>query len=289
LKTINLVESARQVLKKIQPASVRAVCYQLFTLGLIASMRKSETNKVSRLLTRAREDGIIPWGWIVDETREAEVVSAWDNPTAYADAVKRSYRRDRWQDQPDRIEVWSEKGTIRGTIKPVLEEYGVTLRVMHGYASTTAVQQAAAATAEASKLLTVFYLGDWDPSGLHMSKVDLPRRLVQYDGRVGIIRLALVTEDIKNEDLPSFDASTKTGDPRYRWYVERYGSRCWELDALSPNILRQRLADAIHDRIDLQSWDRSNVAEAAERESLITTISAWPSISRQASKYEDRV
>jgi hypothetical protein len=34
---------------------------------------------------------------------------------AYINAVRRSYRRDRWADQPDRVEVWSEKGTVRGT------------------------------------------------------------------------------------------------------------------------------------------------------------------------------
>jgi phage terminase large subunit-like protein len=58
--------------------------------------------------------------------------------------VKRAYRRDRWSDQPEWIEVWSEKGTIRGgTLRPVLEEYGLTFRVMHGYGSSTALHQAA--------------------------------------------------------------------------------------------------------------------------------------------------
>jgi len=57
-------------------------------------MAKTETNKFSRLLTLAREADVIPWEWVVDETREAERISAWDDPQDFASAVIRSYRRD---------------------------------------------------------------------------------------------------------------------------------------------------------------------------------------------------
>jgi hypothetical protein len=103
-------------------------------MGLIPSMAKSETNRVSRLLTQAREQDLIPWDWIVDETRAPECVNAFADPDDYVETVKRAYRRDRWTDQPERLEAWSEKGTVRGTLAPVLNAYGVTFRVMHGYA-----------------------------------------------------------------------------------------------------------------------------------------------------------
>src|SRR5262245_48648628 len=119
-----LIDAAREILSEIHPASVRAVCYQLFNRKLITSMVKNETNRVSEQLRDARERGEIQWKWIVDETREAECVSAWKDPAAYIETVRRSYRRDRWADQPEHVEVWSEKGTIRGTLAPVLHEYG---------------------------------------------------------------------------------------------------------------------------------------------------------------------
>jgi hypothetical protein len=81
-------------------------------------MGTGETQKVSRALVYAREQGIIPWGWIVDETREAERISQWDNSIDYGETVLRAYRKDFWQYQPDRIEVWSEKGTVRGVLAP---------------------------------------------------------------------------------------------------------------------------------------------------------------------------
>jgi hypothetical protein len=286
-RSLQLIQEARRILQEIQPATIRAVCYRLFTLGLISAMTKTETNRVSTQLTWAREKGVIPWVWIVDETREAERVNAWEDPAHYVESLKRSYRRDRWSDQPEWIEIWSEKGTVRGTLAPVLHEYGVTFRVMHGYASATAVYQAARETCAAQKLLTILYVGDWDPSGLHMSDVDLPRRLLGYGGKVNLVRLALTELDTRG-DLPSFMADTKSRDPRYRWYVDRYGSSCWELDALNPVILRDRVGQAILDRLVMDAWNRAEVAEAAERESLASILNAWPGISRQASKYGER-
>lgn len=284
-KSLDLIEAAYAILAEIQPTSIRSVCYQLFNRGLIESMAKAETNKVSTQLTWAREQHIIPWSWVVDETRQAEYIDAWENPEAYADTVRRSYRRNRWTDQPDRIEVWSEKGTIRGTIAPVLHEYGLTFRVMHGYGSSTAIYQAAQDSLVGSKFLRVLYVGDWDPSGLHMSEEDLPRRIRDYGGCLSLQRLALNWEDVFSDQLPSFVAETKKHDPRYNWFTKHYGHRCWELDALSPNVLRERLKQAVRDRLDHDAWQRADVVERAERESLMNILSTWPGKSRQASEY----
>jgi hypothetical protein len=288
-RSIALIDASITILRQIQPATVRAVCYRLFTIGLIGSMSKNETNRVSAQLTWARENAFIPWEWIVDETRSPERVDAFIDPQDYVEVVKRSYRKDRWLDQPEWIELWSEKGTIRGTAAPILDRYGITFRVMHGYGSATAIHQAAVETAGAKKRLTALYAGDWDCSGLHMSAVDLPRRLRAYGGNVRLIRLALTASDTRG-DLPSFPAKSKRRDPRFRWFVDRYGSRCWELDALSPVVLRERLEQAILTRIHRAAWERAEVTERAECESLVTILNSWPgavgrpSISGPASK-----
>jgi len=280
-RSLALIEAAIAILRQIQPATIRAVCYRLFVMGLITSMAKSETNRVSRLLTWARENAFISWDWIVDETRAPERINAFDNPQQYVEVVKRSYRKDRWTDQPEWIECWSEKGTVRGTLAPILNAYGITFRVMHGYGSATAINQAACESAGAQKRLTALYAGDWDCSGLHMSAVDLPRRLRAYGGNVRLIRLALTEADTR-DDLPSFLADTKRRDPRFRWYVDRYGARCWELDALSPVVLRDRLEQAIVARLDREAWERAEVTERAECESLATILNAWPGVARSS-------
>src|ERR1044072_1884911 len=78
--TIAMVEAAHTILEEIQPATVRAVCYRLFTMNMIEAMMKANTEKVSRALVWAREQRIIPWEWIVDETREVEQVPSWNDP-----------------------------------------------------------------------------------------------------------------------------------------------------------------------------------------------------------------
>src|SRR5215475_11135065 len=104
-----------------QPITGRGIGYKLFTAGLIPSMATSEMQKVYRLLKEAREEGIIPWDWIVDETRELEKVSSWKDPDAFVRTVSNAYRCDFWRQQPVRVEVWSEKGTVRGVLQPILD------------------------------------------------------------------------------------------------------------------------------------------------------------------------
>ena len=273
-RTLRLIASAREILAEIQPASVRAVCYQLFVAGLILSMSKSCTNAVSRLLTRAREEGEILWEWIVDESREAEVARRWDSTDDLIRAAVAQYRRDYWQDQDYRVEVWSEKGTIRGTLGPVLDKYGVTFRVMHGYASATVVNDVAEYSNDAnSKPLIALYVGDWDPSGLHMSNVDLPRRLKEYGATLKLQRIALVPGDLKR--LPSFDPDSKRQDPRFRWFQSTIRTRCYELDAMPPPKLRARVEQAILRYIDIPRWDHAIAIEQVEVASMQAFHRSW--------------
>jgi hypothetical protein len=114
--SLDLIEAMRVIAEAAQPITGRGVGYKLFTQGLIPSMERNEMRRVYRLLLKAREQGDIPWDWIVDETREFERVATWDDPEQYARVVARSYRRDFWNQQPVRVEVWSEKGTVRGVL-----------------------------------------------------------------------------------------------------------------------------------------------------------------------------
>ncbi len=277
-KTIDLRNLCYDILEEIQPATVRAVAYRLFVLKAIPNMSTNSTAKISRILTRAREEDIIPWEWIVDETRSLEKVSQWDDPTAFVDVVKRSYRRDLWSQQPQRVEIWSEKGTMRGTLGPVLDNWGVGFRVMHGFTSATVMNDIADATASDDAPLRVFYIGDWDPSGMHMSEKDIPERLRGYGAWVQLSRLALAADDLHRPDMTttSFPATDKKKDPRYRWFTSTIGHHCWEIDALSPVIIRDRVEDAITSMItDTDAWNRFEATERAELASLEEVLTAW--------------
>src|SRR5687768_12115457 len=142
-QSLELIEAMYDIAEAAQPITGRGVGYKLFTAGMIPSMAKSDMQRVYRLLKEARERDIIPWGWIVDETRALERVPSWDNPEEYVEVVGRSYRRDFWTLQPSRLELWSEKGTIRGVLAPVLDRFGIGFRVMHGFSGATTVYDVA--------------------------------------------------------------------------------------------------------------------------------------------------
>jgi hypothetical protein len=272
--SLDLIDAMYLAAEAAQPITGRGIGYKLFTAGLIPSMSRNDMQKVYRLLKEAREEGTIPWEWIVDETRSLERTSTWSNPEAYARAVARSYRRDFWDQQPDRVEVWSEKGTVRGVLQPVLDQYAVGFRVMHGFSSATSVHDVA--DDDDGRDLIALYVGDYDPSGLFMSEEDLPARLTDYEGHhVDVRRIALTREHVSG--LPSFPASDKKKDPRYRWFIRNYGKRCWEVDAMDPNDLRDCVEQAIEGLIEPKAWERCEIVNAAEQESLKSILKKWKS------------
>jgi hypothetical protein len=268
----DLIEAMYAAADEAKPITGRGIGYKLFTAGLIPSMSINDMKRVYRLLKEAREQGEIPWDWIVDEAREIERVSTWDDPAEYARCVARSYRRDFWNQQPHRIQVWSEKGTVRGVLAPVLNRYAVGFFPVHGFSSATAAHDIA--EDDDGRDLIVLYVGDIDPSGMFMSEQDLPARFVKYDGdHVKLRRIALTFPQTRG--LPSFQASDKRKDPRYKWFRSNYGEECWELDAMDPNDLRDCVEREIVKLIEPEAWRRCEVVNAAEQDSLRTVLDKW--------------
>jgi hypothetical protein len=238
----------------------------LFVAGRIDSMQLANTQKVSRILCDAREGGLIPWEWIVDETRSLEAQPSWSNLEDFAHALELSYRRDFWSDQDYRVIVISEKGTVGGLLRPVLDQYGIPFFAAHGFNSATKVHELAEDIASDGRQTIFLYVGDHDPSGMYMSEVDFPGRLERYGANCSdfdFTRIALTADDTPN--LPSFAA--KKQDPRFQWYRRNYGNTAWELDAMDPNALRDRVEWHVREYVDLDAWDRHQLIEAAQQRS----------------------
>jgi hypothetical protein len=271
-RSLDLIAAMYAVTEAAHPITGRGVGYKLFSTGLIPSMARKEMQRVYRLLKQARERGDIPWEWIVDETRELEKVSTWANPANYARTVARSYRRDFWDQQPIRVMVVSEKGTVRGLLRPVLDDFAVGFQVMHGFSSATIVHDIS--EDDDGRPLIILYVGDFDPSGMFMSEEDLPNRFSKYDGyHVTLKRIALTRAHVNG--LLSFPATDKRKDPRYKWFRSNYGDRCWELDAMDPNDLRACVKREIKKLIEPVAWKRCETVNRAEQESLKTIIAKW--------------
>ena len=277
-RTLALIEAMKKIAQETHPITGRGIGYKLFTAGLIDSM--NDMNAVYRALKTAREEGTIPWDWIVDETRELELVSTWADPSQCADGF--FYRRDLWQTQPHTVEVWSEKGTVRGVLWPVLARLGVGFRVLHGFSSATTVWDVSNRGID-DRPLVALYIGDYDPSGLCMSEHDLPQRIKEYGGdHIDLRRIALTAD--QTGSLRSFPASDKgpkggkKGDPRYGWFVKNFGDRCWELDAMDPRDLRSLVENEINTRIDRDLWQQQETHQEREKKSIETLLRWWANV-----------
>jgi hypothetical protein len=75
--------------------------------------------------------------------------------------------------------------------------------------------------------------------------------------------------------LPSFPTTDKKADSRYRWFIGHFGGDCWEIDAMDPNNLRACVQEAIVERIEPVAWERCEVVNRAEQESLKTILGKW--------------
>jgi hypothetical protein len=157
----------------------------------------------------------------------------------------------------------------------VLYELGVGFLVLHGFSSATAMYDLA--QDYDGRSLIFLYVGDYDPSGMYMSEEDIPKRLEQYGGdHIEVNRVALLRGHCGG--LTSFPVTDKKDDPRRKWFVKNYGKRCWELDAMDPNDLRETVREAIEDEIEWTAWKRCAAVEKAEQDSLRHVLDKWKGV-----------
>jgi hypothetical protein len=265
--TLAIIAAAHEVLAERSPMTVRQVYYQLVSRQVIQNSR-GQYNAVSKALRDARKDGIIPWSWIEDRLRRPRHVGMWPDLAAFGRLVSQAYRRDVWQTQPGRVEVWLEKDALAGIFEAVLDAYGVTLNVGRGYDGWASISNAARRFTT-GETVTVLYFGDFDPSGEDMVR-SLRERLAFFDCRPEVIKSALTFEDVRLYNLPP--DFTKQTDTRRAAFVAKYGDLAVELDALPAAILEARLRQEIEARMDLNALARVRRREQDERDVLAAAL-----------------
>ena len=268
-KTRNIIETAATILAEHWPMTVRQVYYQLVSRQVIKNTR-SQYQAVSNALVLARREGWIPWGHIEDRLRVPRVVSMWADLADFAKVAEKAYRRDVWATQPSDgyVEVWVEKDALSGIFQDVLRPYGATLNVGRGYDGWTSIKNAADRFSRWAGV-TVLYFGDFDPSGEDMVR-SLRERLGELVTCPEIVKCALTAGDIARYDLPPDFA--KRSDTRTKKFIAEHGDVSVELDALPPDVLRERLRSEVEARMDLTALARVKAREEADRARLVKAL-----------------
>jgi hypothetical protein len=269
--TTGIIEAAVEILGDENPMTIRQLFYRLVSVHVIENQVR-DYHQIIRLMTKARKDGRVDYDWIVDRSRATYKSHIWGSMSELASAFESEllrYRSDWWATQPKYVEIWCEKDTVTGSIEPVRDEYGVRVDANRGFNSTSNMHAAAQRLMmeqARGKDVHILYLGDWDPSGEDMER-DLRDRLKEEsDGALwgNLIRVAIKKSDIDLYDLPPL--LVKDSDSRTKGFVLKHGEDCVELDALPPNVLRDRLRTWMDLLIDKEAWQRARLVEEAQRE-----------------------
>lgn len=266
-KTQNIIDQAREILEAFNPMTLRQVYYQLVSRQVIENNR-STYQAVSNALVDARREGIIPWDWMEDRTRKPSIWAMYDSPADFAWHMKYRYKKDVWNTQPARVEVWLEKDALSGLFKDIVGHYGVTLCVGRGYDGWDSIHNAAERYG-AGEDVTVLYFGDFDPSGEDMAR-SLRDRLADLGSRPTIDKKALTLEDIRRYNLPP--NFTKATDTRSAGHIAKYGDVSVELDALPPTVLQARLREEVERHMDMEAFNACQEQERIDRELIVKKL-----------------
>jgi hypothetical protein len=241
--------------------TLRQLYYQHVARGMIENTIKSY-NWLGDLISDGRVAGLVDWEGIVDRTRGLAGLATYDAPEQMIRAARAGYRRDLWEDQPVRPEVWVEKEALADVVERVCNNLRVDFLACRGYVSQSELWRAGrrmAARVSRGQRSVVLHLGDHDPSGLDMTR-DNRERLSLFAGvPVGVVRLALNMDQVIQYAPPPNPA--KVTDARFAKYQAEHGDSSWELDALNPPVIAEIIRTAVAAFRDNKRWDAALRAE----------------------------
>ena len=265
------VEVRRQALygivKAMQPMTVRQVYYQATVRGIVEKTEAGYT-KVQTDLVLMRKSGMLPYGWLADNTRWQRKPNTHNSIQEALNETARFYRKALWSEVDAYVEIWLEKDALSGVIYPITEMYDVPLMVARGYASLSFLHSAAEHINDVNCPVYIYHLGDYDPSGVNAGeKIEQTLRELAPAANIAFERIGVTKWQIEEFKLPT--RPTKTSDTRSKGF----GDISVELDAIDPGTLRAIVEAAITDHLPPDQFNVLKVAEQSEREIIGRLVS----------------
>jgi len=281
-KILALVQTADQIIASYQAQgfklTLRQAYYQFVQRNLLPNTEKSY-KLLGNAISDGRMAGLLDWSAIEDRTRSMEELSHWDSPSEIVSTAARSFRYDKWQGQPNYVEVWVEKEALAGVVASACQPLDVAYFCCRGYSSQTAVWEAGQRLLERcedqGRKVHVLYLGDHDPSGLDMTR-DVKDRLETFlEGKVSlnVDRIALNMAQVRALKLPPNPA--KLTDARSNKYVAQYGNSSWELDALDPAYLTKLIRAEVLKLCNMKAWKARETEQEHDRKRLLAVAAKF--------------
>lgn len=269
-KSLDLIELVNSVIDEYAAQgyelTLRQVYYQLVARGYIPNNERSYKN-LGNLINDGRLAGLIDWYAIVDRTRNIKRNPHWEDPQSVIESAKYLYMLDRWQYQPNYVEVWVEKDALIGIVSQICSKLDVPHFSCRGYTSQSEMWAAARRfiSQDHRESRTIIHLGDHDPSGIDMTR-DIRERLALFGADVDVKRVALTMEQIERFSPPP--NPTKLTDARASGYISEYGHECWELDALEPKIITSLIRNEVTALMDADLFTEVERREQTDKSNI---------------------
>ena len=270
-KSLELIELINQVVDEYSSQgyelTLRQTYYQLVARGYIPNNERSYKN-IGNLINDGRLAGLIDWHSITDRTRNLRKNSHWTTPSSVIESAMYSYMLDKWEGQPNYVEVWVEKDALVDIVGQACGGIDTPFFSCRGYTSQSEMWAAAQRFIRQNRIRDncfIIHLGDHDPSGIDMTR-DIQERLWMFGADVEVKRVALTMEQVQTYNPPPNPA--KITDSRCGKYMEEFGDESWELDALEPQMMTRLIRDEVTALRDDDIYYAVCEREAKEKEEL---------------------
>jgi len=278
---VEIVHHANVILEEYQrqgfTLTLRQLYYQFVARGFLANAQ-STYKWLGDVMGAARLAGEVDWYHLEDRTRNLKGNQHWKSPAELISHTARSFKIDKWADQPYRVEVWIEKDALLGVLDSICPKLDVDYFSCRGYTSLSEIWKAGQRlkrSAEQGKKVVVLHFGDHDPSGMDMSRDIRDRVRLFMDGygdQLKVLRCALNMAQVNR--LNPVPNPAKLSDSRAKRYIAEYGSSSWELDALDPRELVRLVTAGVVKFRDDRLWHAAQAREQAGRDQLAKVAEA---------------
>lgn len=287
-ETLARIGQANRIIDEYRAAgydlTLRQLYYQFVSRDLIPN-KVQEYKRLGDVVSKGRRVGLIDWDAIVDRTRNVKINSHWTTAGDIIGSALRSFQLDKRIDQPNYIEVWVEKDALVGIFEGPCFELDVPLFACRGYTSDSEAWAAAQRIRRACQPRShngyrrrrpyILHFGDHDPSGIDMTR-DIRDRLSLFGCDLAVDRLALNMDQVEEYEPPPNPA--KETDSRFQGYMERFGDKSWELDALDPRVLDQIVREKLDELTDPDKWEAKVAEEDEQKRHLRAITSNWENV-----------
>lgn len=249
------------------PTSGRFLFYELEQRGVfaknyydVAGRKRPRTpaQDFADALTHLREQGVIPWEWLVDETRAAH---KWQYAATVADYLAEQVDRariDPWAGEPPPL-LLVESRSLAGVLRTLAYNYVTPVAATNGQVGGFLHTDVAPLLSDGQRVL---YLGDFDWQGGQIEANT--RKVLGWYARLEWERLALTAEQVNTYGLqPISKTDRRYRPPRVHQAVETEALR----QGVIVTIARDRLDALLPEPLD-DVLVRERAERAAARQQL---------------------